>query len=65
MLYNNPPAYRTVIDKDVSRIQASAAREIDEEHALIFASHLLFLNDPTLLANIDRIPAAKIDATAR
>ena len=48
---------RTAVEKtrnDVSRIQAAAAREIDEEHALIFASHLLFLNDPTLLANIDR-----------
>jgi phosphotransferase system enzyme I (PtsP) len=48
---------RTAVEKtrnDVARIQAAAAREIDEEHALIFASHLLFLNDPTLLANIDR-----------
>jgi phosphotransferase system enzyme I (PtsP) len=48
---------RTAFEKtrnDVSRIQDAAAREIDEEHALIFASHLLFLNDPTLLGNIDR-----------
>ena len=39
---------RTAIEKthnDVSRIQVAAAREIDEEHALIFASHLLLLND--------------------
>ncbi len=48
---------RTAIEKthnDVSRIQVAAAREIDEEHALIFASHLLLLNDPTLLQNIDQ-----------
>jgi phosphotransferase system enzyme I (PtsP) len=48
---------RTAIEKthnDVSRIQLAAAREIDEEHALIFASHLLLLNDPTLLEHIDR-----------
>lgn len=48
---------RTAIEKthnDVSRIQVTAAREIDEEHALIFASHLLLLNDPTLLEHIDR-----------
>jgi phosphotransferase system enzyme I (PtsP) len=48
---------RAAVEKtrnDVARIQTAAAREIDEEHALIFASHLLFLNDPTLLANIDR-----------
>ncbi len=48
---------RTAIEKthnDVSRIQEAAAREIDEEHALIFASHLLLLNDPTLLEHIDQ-----------
>ncbi|HET8568465.1 MAG TPA: phosphoenolpyruvate--protein phosphotransferase, partial [Candidatus Limnocylindria bacterium] len=48
---------RTAIEKtrnDVSRIQFAAAREIDEEHALIFASHLLLLNDPTLSKNIDQ-----------
>jgi phosphotransferase system enzyme I (PtsP) len=47
---------RTAIEKtrnDVKRIQLAAAREIDEEHALIFASHLLLLGDPTLLAHID------------
>ncbi len=38
---------------DLLRIQIAAAREIDEEHALIFASHLLLLNDPMLLARID------------
>jgi phosphotransferase system enzyme I (PtsP) len=48
---------RTAIEKthnDVSRIQVAAARDIDEEHALIFASHLLLLNDPTLLERIDQ-----------
>lgn len=38
---------------DLSRIQVAAAREIDEEHALIFASHLLLLHDPTLLSRVD------------
>ncbi|HVO22504.1 MAG TPA: phosphoenolpyruvate--protein phosphotransferase [Candidatus Margulisiibacteriota bacterium] len=48
---------RTAIEKtrnDLSRIQVAAAREIDEEHALIFASHLLLLNDPMLLEHIDQ-----------
>ncbi len=48
---------RTAIEKtrnDVSRIQVAAAREIDEEHALIFASHLLLLNDPALLERVDQ-----------
>jgi phosphotransferase system enzyme I (PtsP) len=47
---------RTAIEKtrnDVKRIQLAAAREIDEEHAFIFSSHLLLLGDPTLLAHID------------
>lgn len=39
---------------DVSRVQDAAAREIDEEHALIFTSHLLLLNDPMLLKLIDQ-----------
>ena len=39
---------------DITRVQGLAAREVDEEHALIFASHLLLLNDPMLLKNIDR-----------
>jgi phosphotransferase system, enzyme I, PtsP len=43
----------TKAHNDVLRIQIEAAREIDEEHALIFASHLLFLNDSTLRAQID------------
>ena len=48
---------RTAIRKthdDVSRVQLAAAREIDEEHALIFTSHLLLLNDSTLLDQIDQ-----------
>lgn len=47
---------RIAIEKtrnDLLRIQIAAAREIDEEHALIFGSHLLLLNDPTLLGRID------------
>jgi phosphotransferase system enzyme I (PtsP) len=38
---------------DLARVQTAAAREIDEEHALIFASHLLLLNDPMLQGRID------------
>jgi phosphotransferase system, enzyme I, PtsP len=38
---------------DLLRIQAHAAREIDEENVLIFASHLLLLNDPMLLGRIE------------
>jgi phosphotransferase system enzyme I (PtsP) len=56
---------RTAIEKthnDVSRIQVAAAREIDEEHALIFASHLLLLNDPTLLEHIDQKIARGVSA---
>ena len=48
---------RTALEKtrnDVLRVQLAAAREIDEEHALIFASHLLLLNDPALVERIDR-----------
>ncbi len=48
---------RTAIEKthnDLLRIQQAAAREIDEEHALIFASHLLLLNDSVLLDRIER-----------
>lgn len=48
---------RTAMEKahnDLSRVQMTAAREIDEEHALIFASHLLLLNDPMLLSRIDQ-----------
>jgi len=48
---------RTALEKtrnDVLRVQLAAAREIDEEHALIFASHLLLMSDPALIERIDR-----------
>ena len=48
---------RTAFEKtrnDVLRVQLAAAREIDEEHALIFASHLLLMSDPALVERIDR-----------
>jgi phosphoenolpyruvate-protein kinase (PTS system EI component) len=38
---------------DLARVQTAAAREIDEAHALIFASHLLLLTDPMLRGRID------------
>lgn len=44
-------AFRKTHD-DISRIQVAAAREIDEEHALIFTSHLLLLKDPGLSERI-------------
>jgi phosphotransferase system enzyme I (PtsP) len=44
------------------RVQVAAAREIDEEHALIFASHLLLLNDPMLLGRIDQEIARGVSA---
>lgn len=56
---------RTAIEKthnDLLRIQTVAAREIDEEHALIFASHLLLLNDPMLLGRIDQEIARGVSA---
>jgi phosphoenolpyruvate-protein kinase (PTS system EI component) len=37
---------------DLLRVQV-AAREIDEEYALIFASHLLLLSDPLVIGRID------------
>ena len=33
---------------DILRTQEAATREADEEHALIFSSHLLLLNDPVI-----------------
>jgi phosphotransferase system enzyme I (PtsP) len=48
---------RVAIEKthdDLLRFQATAAREIDEEHALIFAAHLLLLSDPMILEKIDQ-----------
>jgi phosphotransferase system enzyme I (PtsP) len=56
---------RTAIEKthnDLLRVQTAAAREIDEEHALIFASHLLLLNDPMLLGRIDQEIARGVSA---
>ncbi|MFC1706953.1 phosphoenolpyruvate--protein phosphotransferase [Planctomycetota bacterium] len=47
---------RTAIEKarnDILRVRIATAREIDEEHALIFAAHSLLLNDPVLLKRID------------
>jgi phosphotransferase system enzyme I (PtsP) len=41
--------------KDILKIQQAAEREAGEEHALIFSSHLLLLNDPVLM---DRIAAS-------
>ena len=34
--------------REILEIQKAAEREADEEHALIFSSHLLLLNDPVL-----------------
>jgi phosphotransferase system enzyme I (PtsP) len=39
---------------DILRIQEAAEKETDEEHALIFSSHLMLLNDPTLLDRLER-----------
>lgn len=39
---------------DILKIQRSAEREADEEHALIFSSHLLLLNDPVVMQRIDQ-----------
>lgn len=47
---------------DLIQIQSAAAREIDEEHALIFASHLLLLHDPMLLERIDKDLARGVSA---
>lgn len=41
--------------KEILKIQQAAEREAGEEHALIFSSHLLLLNDPVLK---ERIAAA-------
>lgn len=39
---------------DLVQIQEAAAREVDEEHALIFSSHLLLLNDPVILSRVSQ-----------
>src|SRR5690606_17722905 len=38
---------------ELLRIQKEAEKQADEEHALIFSSHLLLLNDSVLLGRID------------
>ena len=38
---------------DILEIQEAAAHQADEEHALIFSSHLLLLNDPTLMGRLE------------
>lgn len=39
---------------EIAAIQAAAELEIDEEHALIFTSHLLLLNDTTVHEQIEK-----------
>jgi phosphotransferase system enzyme I (PtsP) len=48
---------------DIASIQSSAARDLGEEHALIFASHLLMLADPTLHQRVDRALSTGMSAT--
>ena len=40
-------------ERDIVKIQRAAERETDEEHALIFSSHVLLLNDPVLIKRIE------------
>lgn len=47
---------------DILRIQRAAAQEADEEHALIFSSHLLLLHDPVLHARIEQALAVGVSA---
>ncbi len=47
---------------DLLKIQKRAESETDEEHALIFSSHLLLLNDPVLLSRIDQVIATGVTA---
>jgi len=54
---------------EILRVQQAAEREAGEEHALIFSSHLLLLNDPVLIERIEMAvrqgvngPAAIYDA---
>ncbi len=49
---------------DVQRIQEAAEKETDEEHALIFSSHLLLLNDPTLEMRLHEAVDEGLDAAA-
>jgi phosphotransferase system enzyme I (PtsP) len=47
---------------DIAKLQSAAAHDIDEEHALIFSSHLLLMNDPVLLDRMDRAIASGASA---
>jgi phosphotransferase system enzyme I (PtsP) len=47
---------------DIAELQSAAARDIDEEHATIFSSHLLLMNDAALLDRIDRALASGVSA---
>jgi phosphotransferase system enzyme I (PtsP) len=47
---------------DILKIQKAAEQEADEEHALIFSSHLLLLNDPVLQDRIDKAIAGGVTA---
>ena len=47
---------------DIAKLQTAAAHDIDEEHALIFSSHLLLMNDPALLDRMDRALGSGVSA---
>jgi phosphotransferase system enzyme I (PtsP) len=47
---------------EIAELSAIAAHDIDEEHALIFGSHLLLMSDPALLDRIDRALASGASA---
>ncbi len=47
---------------DIAKLQAAAAHDIDEEHALIFGSHLLLMSDPALIDRMDRAIAGGASA---
>ncbi len=46
-------AFKKALD-EIATIQAAAEQEIDEEHALIFSSHLLLLNDVVVHEQIEQ-----------
>jgi phosphotransferase system enzyme I (PtsP) len=45
--------------REILVIQEAAEREVDEEHALVFSSHLLLLNDPVLMERMEKGVGAK------
>ncbi len=49
---------------DVARIRDAAARDLGEEHALIFTSHLVMLGDPALHERIEEVVASGLAAPA-